>query len=30
MCQYKIFFSASDKAKLRVDLLGNMKIKNIE
>ena len=35
MCQYKIFLSATDKeiadkSKMRVDLLGNMKIKDIE
>lgn len=35
MCQYKIFLSATDKkiadkSKLRVDLFGNMKIKDIE
>ena len=35
MCQYKIFLSATDKkiadkSKMRVDLLGDMKIKDIE
>lgn len=35
MCQYKIFLSATDKkiadkSKLRVDLFGDMKIKDIE
>lgn len=35
MCQYKIFLSATDKkiadkSKLRVDLFGNMKIKDIK
>ena len=35
MCQYKIFLSATDKkiadkSKIRVDLLGDMKIKDIE
>ena len=35
MCQYKIFLSATDKeitdkSKMRVDLLGNMKIKDIK
>ena len=34
MCQYKIFLSATDKkiadkSKMRVDLLGDMKIKDI-
>ena len=35
MCQYKIFLSATDKeiadkSKMRVDLFGDMKIKDIE
>lgn len=35
MCQYKLFLSATDKkivdnAKLRVDLYGNMKLKEIK
>ena len=35
MCQYKIFLSAidkkiADKSKLRVDLFGGMKLKDIE
>lgn len=35
MCQYKIFLSATDKkiadkSKMRVDLLGDMKIKDVE